>query len=69
MNFHSAEELQEYFEAAIALVYEAFPKQRNGGTLADKWGACAAYISHAAHLSYQFANNNKSNVAIQLLRG
>jgi hypothetical protein len=27
MNYHSSEDLQEYFDAAVALVYEAFPSR------------------------------------------
>jgi hypothetical protein len=60
MNYHSSEELQHYFDAAVALVYEAFPKQIHGDYLSGQWGACETYISHGAHLSFQFANLNKS---------
>jgi len=56
MNYHSIEDLQEYFNAASALVHEAFPNLKNDAPpLAQQWRACQAYISHGAHLSLQFA--------------
>lgn len=67
MNYHSNEDLQESFFAAIAIVYEAFPKQRSGGTLTGQWNKCEAYISHVSHLSHQFTNYNKDTVVRQLL--
>jgi hypothetical protein len=69
MNYHSSEDLQEYFDAAVALVYEAFPKQVRGDYLSDQWGACEAYIPHGTHLSFQFANLNKSKTEAAELKG
>jgi hypothetical protein len=57
MNYHSSEDLQDYFDSAIALVYEAFPKQVHGDYLSGQWGTCEMYIPHGAHLSSQFALN------------
>lgn len=56
MNWHTQEELQAYFDSAVALVYEAFPKQVYGDYLSSQWGTCQKYISHGAQLSFQFYN-------------
>jgi hypothetical protein len=69
MNYHSSEELQDYFNAAVALVYEAFPKQIHGDYLSSQWGACEAYISHGAHLSLQFANANNRASSVCAVKG
>lgn len=47
-------EVQEYFDSASSLVYEAFPKQVDGNYLASQWEFCEAYISHSAQLSRHF---------------
>lgn len=55
MNYHSNKELQEYFDAASALVFEAFPKQFFGKYFSTKErGECAEYISHGSHISFMF---------------
>lgn len=54
MNWHSQEDLQRCFDSAVALVYEAFPKQIYGDYLSSQWGTCQEYISHGAQLSFQF---------------
>ncbi|PVH79051.1 TPR-like protein [Cadophora sp. DSE1049] len=60
MNYHTSEDLQAFFDSACALVYEAFPKQVHGDYLSSQWGACETYISHGAHLSFQFANLHRA---------
>ncbi len=56
MNYHTANDLQDYFNSATALVYEAFPKQISGDYLTSKqWGACDAYIYHGSHLALNFS--------------
>lgn len=69
MNYHTADDLQFYFDAAVSLVYEAFPKQVHGDYLSGQWGACETYIPHGAHLGLQFANLNLSNSAASKLKG
>ncbi|KAN0114720.1 hypothetical protein V8E51_004264 [Hyaloscypha variabilis] len=69
MNYHSAEDLQDCFDSAVALVYEAFPKQVHGDNLSGQWGTCETYIPHGTHLSFQFANLNKSMSAASKLKG
>ncbi|RDW59780.1 hypothetical protein BP6252_12867 [Coleophoma cylindrospora] len=54
MNYHSTLDLQEYFNSASALVYEAFPKQEKGDYLSER-DRCREFISHGAHLSLKFA--------------
>ena len=56
MIYEAKSDLQECFNSASALVYEAFPKQLHGDYFSsDTRAACQAYISHGAHLSRQFA--------------
>jgi hypothetical protein len=69
MNYHSAEDLQDSFDAAVALVYEAFPKQVHGDYLSGQWGRCETYISHGIHLNLQFAKYNKSASEDSALKG
>jgi len=54
MNYHSLQDLQASLDSAVALVYEAFPKQVHGFPLHKYWGMCQAYIPHGAHLSARF---------------
>ena len=69
MNYHSIQDLQEYFDSASAIVYEAFPKQMHGDYLKkEQQGASQAYIPHGAHLSLPFANLHKTESA-DTLRG
>jgi len=69
MNYHSFQELQEYFDSASAIVYEAFPKPMHGNYLPkEEQGASQSYISHGAHLSLQFAELHRSE-AIGTLEG
>jgi galactokinase len=69
MNYHSSQDLQDYFDCATALVYEAFPKQVHGDYLSGQWGACETYIPHGAHLSSQFTNLNRALGAESKLKG
>jgi hypothetical protein len=62
MNYHSIGELQDYFDSASALVYEAFPKQVHGDYFTkEQQGACQSYVPHAAHLSLQFNNLHRAS--------
>jgi hypothetical protein len=56
MNYHSIGDLQDYFDSASKIVYEAFPKQIHGDYLTkEQRGACLSYIPHGANLSLKFA--------------
>ena len=69
MNYHSIEELQESFDSASALIYEAFPKQKHGDYLKlEQWGACRLYAPHATQLSLRFATHRQTG-AINTLKG
>jgi hypothetical protein len=64
MNYHSVKELQDYFDSASYLVYEAFPKQMYGDSLSNEQrGACQSYLSHGAQLSFQFSNIQRFGVS------
>ena len=54
MNYYDSADLQQCFDSASALVYEAFPKQVNGDYLASQWASCEDFISHGAQLSRMF---------------
>jgi hypothetical protein len=51
INFHGIHDLQESFNAASELVYEAFPKQNQGRPLSDVWPQCQMYVQHAVNLA------------------
>jgi hypothetical protein len=51
MNFHGIKDLQESFDAASQLVYEAFPSQDQGRPLFDVWPKCQMYVQHAVNLA------------------
>jgi hypothetical protein len=51
MNFHGIHDLQESFDAASQLVYEAFPKQDSSRPLFDVWPRCQMYVQHAVNLA------------------
>ena len=69
MNYHSFNDLQDTFDAAVALVYEAFPKQVHGDYLSGQWGRCETYVSHGVYLNFQFVNLNKSSSDDSALKG
>jgi hypothetical protein len=66
---HSSQDLQDYFDSAVALVYEAFPKQVHGDYLSGQWGACESYIPHGAHLGVQFDDFNGAGGVKSKLQG
>lgn len=55
VNYQEQQDLQDSFNAAARLVYEAFPKSLHGDYFSQQAPAAQAYIPHAAHLSRQFA--------------
>lgn len=69
MNYHSAADLQEYFDSAVALVHEAFPKLVHGDYKTEQWGACETYIMHGANLSYRFSIFTKGGSEDAKLKG
>jgi hypothetical protein len=68
MKYHSSQDLQEYFDSAVELVYEAFVI-RYGDHLSSQWVACQTYITHGAHLGLQFSNFNRGGKNESMLKG
>lgn len=69
MNYHSSQDLQDYFDSAVAVVYEAFPEQEHTHYLPNQWGACETYIPHGDHLAIQFDNFNRAGGSKSKLKG
>ena len=69
MNYHSAEDLQESFDAAVQIVAEAFPKRRHGISLFEQWAICSLYIHDAVHLINKFSHYTRPLVSPSRLKG
>ena len=54
VNYHDINDLQESFDAAAQLVYEAFPKQVLSRPLFDDWPRCQMFIQHAINLAHLY---------------
>jgi len=62
MNYHSDRELQDYFDSASAICFEAFPKQTYGDYFTkEQKGTCQSYIPHGIHLAFEFANLHRAD--------
>lgn len=66
MNYHSAEELQDYFDAAISIVYEAFPKRKHGISLFSQWPVCSQYIHDGVHIALKFSEYTRPPIVPRL---
>ena len=51
MNFNDIHQLQDSFDAATQLLYDAFPKQDEGRPMNENWVLCQTYIQHAISLA------------------
>jgi DNA polymerase III delta prime subunit len=62
VNCHLLKDLKDSFDAAVNLVYEAFPKQEAGRPFSDQWDSCQRWIQHAIHLAnkYQIYKQGRS---------
>jgi hypothetical protein len=69
MNYHTSDDLQEFFDIAVALVHEAFPKQVHGDYRTGQWGTCETYIMHGANLSYRFFTLTRGGSEDATLKG
>jgi hypothetical protein len=58
VNYQERQDMQDSFNAAAHLVYEAFPKSSYGDYFSSQAEAAQAYVHHAAHLSRIFASLN-----------
>ena len=66
MNYHSMQDLQDYFDSASALVFEAFPEQPDGEySTKEERTACLSYIPHGAHLSMKFAEHCNAGIRLR----
>lgn len=63
VNFHEKQDLQESFNAATRLVYEAFPKSKHGDYFSTQGAIAQAYVHQAAHLSGQLSAYNLTGEA------
>lgn len=66
MNYHSTQELQECFEAAVKIVHEAFPKRKRGSSQFEQWSICSQYIHSGVHLIWKFKEHNFDTTSPQL---
>lgn len=57
-NYHDEEDLQDSFNIASRLTYEAFPK-RIDQPLFKQWVICQTYIPHGVFLSKKFSAHTK----------
>jgi hypothetical protein len=56
VNYHDVDDLQNSFNIASRLAYEAFPKRQMNKALYEKWSQCQEYIPHGVHLSRKFSD-------------
>jgi len=62
VHYQSREDLRSSFDAAVHLVFDAFPKQEEGRPLNDDWAACRNWIQHAIQLANQFDRYGEAHV-------
>jgi hypothetical protein len=60
VNYHDVDDLQNSFNIASRLAYEAFPKRQLNESLFKKWSQCQEYIPHGVWLSRKFAEYTAS---------
>jgi hypothetical protein len=56
VNYHDVDDLQNSFNIASRLAYEAFPKRELNEPLFKKWSKCQEYIPHGVQLSRRFSD-------------
>jgi hypothetical protein len=61
-NYHDIDDLQESFDIASRLVYEAFPKRHESQSLYKEWNVCQVYIPHGVYLSKKYSDYARSGV-------
>ena len=63
------EQLTDSVDAAINLVYDAFPKQEGGRSLTDQWDSCRRWVQEAIHLANKYwLFKHKDDAPLQGLR-
>lgn len=63
-NFHDVDDLQESFDNASRLVFEAFPSASSAGGLYSQWNKCQVYIPHGVYLSRKYSEHIRSGKLI-----
>ena len=66
INHHSKDDLQDSFNSAVSLVYEAFPKRTHENSLHQDWAACEMLISHATWISEKFSEYTRPTIEPRL---
>ena len=56
VSYHDVDDLQNSFNIASRLAYEAFPKRDLIEALFKKWSQCQEYIHHGVYLSRKFSD-------------
>jgi hypothetical protein len=56
VSYHDVDDLQNSFNIASRLAYEAFPKRDLNEQLFRKWSQCQVYIHHGVWLSKKFSD-------------
>lgn len=65
VNYQGSKELSDSFEAAVNLVYDAFPKQDGGRPLTEQWEACRRWVQECIHLANKYwAYKDKDEVPL-----
>jgi hypothetical protein len=62
INYYDEEDLQDSFNMASRLTFEAFPKVVMNNPLFKHWAVCQTYIPHGVFLSRNFADHAKSKL-------
>jgi NB-ARC domain len=66
LNFRDFAELQDSFDAAVCLLFEAFPKQESGDPLHTVWATCQDYVQHVVQLFKKFNELRNPEATITL---
>ena len=54
VNYQGKEELTQFYDAMVCLLYDAFPKQQDGRPLTEAWYWCRIWIQHVVTLAYKY---------------
>jgi Cdc6-like AAA superfamily ATPase len=54
VNYQGSKDLTDSFNAAVNLMYDAFPKQELGRPLTDQWDSCRRWVQECIHLANKY---------------
>jgi hypothetical protein len=66
VSYQGADELTEYYDSMIQLLFDAFPEQCEGRPLRDYWENCTLWSQHVVSLAYkyrQYTSNRPLNAS------